>query len=104
MQNIHLSAIATTSARLNWNHLPNAEAYYITVLPELIGHQNPIEVFNNIFDLTDLEKESNFEISIFAQLDGSRTDTVSSISFTTSPPPPSLVIDDITSTSMKLGY
>lgn len=103
MQNVHVTNVATTSARLNWNHLPNADAYYINVLPELIGHQNPIQIFNNLFDLTDLEKESTFEITIHATLPDATTDTVTGLNFTTSPAPPSLVIDDITSTSMKLG-
>ena len=102
LQNVQIRDIATTAARVEWNHLPNAHAYYITVEPELIGHQNPIEVFSNMFELTNLARESEFSISIHAELGDSTTDTVRGLTFVTSPEPPLLLIDDITSTSMKL--
>lgn len=102
MQNVKISNIATTSARLSWNHIENHEGYFISVFPELSGRQNPIQVFNNHFDLSDLEPESDLTMTIYAQLQGKSTDEVIDLKLTTAPVPPKLVIDDITSTSMKV--
>ena len=102
MQNVKISNIATTSARLSWNHIENHEGYFISVFPELSGRQNPIQVFNNHFDLSDLEPESDLTMTIYAQLQGKSTDEVKDLKLTTAPVPPKLVIDDITSTSMKV--
>lgn len=47
--------------------------------------------------------ESSYSVSVFAELEGSNTDSTTGPVFKTSPPPPELLIDEITSTSMKLS-
>ena len=47
--------------------------------------------------------ESSYSVSVFAELEGSNTDSATGPVFKTSPPPPELLIDEITSTSMKLS-
>ena len=47
--------------------------------------------------------ESSYSVSVFAELEGSNTDSTTGPVSKSSPPPPELLIDEITSTSMKLS-
>jgi hypothetical protein len=104
--NVNVEDILSRSAQLSWTALSSARSYFITVEPELRGADNPINVFTNHFTLNDLDVDTEYTLTIFAEFDVSQTlatDLVDNIALTTAPEPPLLIVDDITSTSMKLA-
>jgi len=104
LANVNVEDILSRSAQLTWTALSSAQSYVITVEPELRGADNPINVFTNHFTLNDLDVDTEYILTIFAEFDDNlATDLVDNIALTTAPEPPLLIVDDITSTSMKLA-